>query len=165
MELVVTNLRLSLKQVGLTAYPAILASLPILFVLAWMSNDYSYGFPNPGAEVTVKIHSSDPHLEGQTIFRWPANRRVTIDWKGRDLVQVFFAKPVPVIHKHAWWNLLFGNPNGYLPHDSPVDRLDFDFPPKTILPLGPDWMRGWIFLYFTVMVVVSLAVKIVFRIH
>jgi len=165
MALVGRNLKLSFKHIGLTAYPALIASLPLLFVLAWLSNDYSYDYPPSGQEIGVTLESADPALQGRETVTWPANRSVTVSRAGQVITRVEFRRPVPVVHKREAWNVLFGNPNGYLPKDSRVSAIEFELPEQQLIAAGPDWMHGWMFLYFTTMVIASLAIKFVFKIH
>lgn len=165
LSLVGRNLKLSFKHIGLTAYPALLASLPLLFVLAWLSNDYGYAYPEAGQELGVLLKSDDPAVEGRDTVRWPANRTVTVSRADQVITQVAFHSPVPVVHKREGWNVLFGNPNGYLPDDSPVSAVEFELPERQLIGIGPDWMHGWMFLYFSTMVIASLAIKFAFKIH
>ncbi len=68
--------------------------------------------------------------------------------------------PTPVLHKRQWWNALIANPAGYLPEDAPVESLRLGLPSHEILPLGPDWMRGWLFTYFVLLIDASLGFKL-----
>jgi hypothetical protein len=72
---------------------------------------------------------------------------------------------VPMLHKHQWWNVLIGNPAGYLPDQLGVKRVDLDLPPKVYLPFGPTWLHGWEAVFFAGLFVTALAIKIGFRIH
>jgi hypothetical protein len=71
--------------------------------------------------------------------------------------------PVTVLHKTQWWNVLVANPLGYLPPDSPLDRVEIDLPRRELLPFGPWWLRTWEFVFFTTLVAVSLVIKMLFR--
>ena len=71
----------------------------------------------------------------------------------------------PVVHKHQWWNVLIGNPAGYLDDGQPVEAVFLELPRQAYLPFGPHWTRGWEFLFIGLLFSFSSAIKIVFRIH
>ena len=77
---------------------------------------------------------------------------------------IALAAPVPTIHKKQWWNRLIGNPLGYLPADSDIDAIEIALPERDYLGFGPSWLRPWYVLFFTILVVGSLAIKMAFRI-
>jgi len=72
--------------------------------------------------------------------------------------------PVTTLHKRQWWNSLFGNPAGYIPPDARVAQIEIDLPSQEVLGFGPGWMRSWEFLFLTVLLVASIAIKVIFRI-
>lgn len=155
-------LRLSLQQVGRVGWPAVVASLPLLFLLGWLSTAYAYGYPPPGKTPEIKTSPSRLHAE------WVANRNsgrvphvVVADGNQRIVADIGLAAPVPVVHKRQWWNLLIGNPVGYLPDDAAVDEIRISLPQKTYLPFGPAWMRGWELTFFCSLVLVSVFIKVV----
>ena len=52
-QLIKTTLTLSLKHLGLVFVPALVSSLPIICILAWASNQFSYHFPEPGELISL----------------------------------------------------------------------------------------------------------------
>jgi len=72
--------------------------------------------------------------------------------------------PVPTVHKYQWWNVLFGNPVGYLPDNAKIDRVEIDLPEQEFLSFGPSWLRSWEFLFLSVVLIVSIVIKVAFRI-
>lgn len=162
-------LGLALVQVGRVTGPSLLASLPLLALLAWLSTAYGHLYPAPG--VPPAIHAEPPHLH----VEWVDGRgkgqpdmppRLAVRDPGSSVVSdVPLHSPVTVIHKRQWWNLLIGNPLGYLPGDAPVERIQVELPRKTYLPVGPQWVRGWEFGFFLPLVVASLALKLGARIN
>lgn len=84
---------------------------------------------------------------------------------GEDILELPPEHPAPVVHKRQWWNALIGNPAGYLPPQGPAEAIYLDLPKKQMLAFGPDWMRGWEFLYFVLLVAGSLGLKHFWRIH
>jgi len=66
--------------------------------------------------------------------------------------------------RHAF-NALIGNPNGYLPANSSVTRIEFALPPRDILPFGPAWIRPWWFVFFLVVVLTSFWLRWRWKLH
>lgn len=158
-------LGLALKQVGLVIGPALLASLPALCLIVWLSNAYGHSFPPPGAGVEVRA------VPQQFQARWrggDGRQRPGIlvtDSAGRAVGEIPLSAPVPTLHKRQWWNVLIGNPAGYLSDESGPDRVEIDLPSPDYLSFGPAWMRGWETVFFSTLLVGSLLIKIVFRIE
>ncbi|MFW6202036.1 MAG: hypothetical protein ACOC8B_05630, partial [Gemmatimonadota bacterium] len=75
------------------------------------------------------------------------------------LTAIPLAAPVEVVHKRRWWNLLFGNPAGYLPDGQPVEAVTVDLPARDLVGIGPDWLRGWEPAFFVALLVVSISLK------
>ena len=158
-------LRAAFRQVGRVGWPALLASLPLVCLLAWLSTSYGYTYPEPGvvprittAPENIEAHWVDERVDaGDPQSRPP---RVLVADQGADaVVDVSLPNPVPVIHKRQWWNTLLGNPVGYLPSDATVELVRVELPRKEYLATGPQWMRGWEALFFGVLLAVSLGLK------
>lgn len=172
------SMRLSFRQMGMTLWPALIASLPILFVLVFLSNHYGHRFPAAGKSVLVQPEGAESPADWSwngTHAEWlGANAGWRVTWptdhatlSARDRKAVLaLPPPAPsgVVHKRQWWNWLLGNPAGYLADDAPVDALKLDLPGQTFLNFGPDWIRGWEAPYLLLLVVFSLAIKIRFKI-
>jgi hypothetical protein len=162
-------LALSLKQVGIVFIPAVVASLPILCLLVWMSTAYGYGYPPAGAQPEIRTYPR------KLPARWVAVRPADASGPKTPHIQLLNRReqvirniplpvPVPAVHKRQWWNVLFGNPVGYLPDEAQVDWIEIDLPSQQFLPIGPAWMRGWEFLFLTVLLISSIVIKVVFKI-
>lgn len=176
-EVALASVALSCRHVGAVLWPAVLASLPVLCLLAWLSNAYSHRMPDPGAELAVGVEPADaavvwdgiadPSPAGAAAIRWPADAAAVRlrDAEQRTLVELPLPAPIPVIHKRQWWNGLFGNPIGYLPADSGVDRVTFDLPPAVYIDVDPRWLGGWEMIFLSVLFIASVAIKLAFRIH
>lgn len=156
-------LGLAFKQVGIVAIPALIAMLPVLCLLAWMSTSYSYRWPTPGEQVESRTTPERFHAE------WLAGdgaaQVLITDESGARLANHAMTAPVPVLHKRQWWNLLLGNPAGYLSPQLPVDSVEFVLPQKEYLGFGPDWMRGWEFSFLVAVFIGALGLKLGFRIE
>jgi hypothetical protein len=161
-------LRSALGQVARVGGPAIVASVPLLFLLSWMGTTYGYHYPENGEPVRVQAEPerfqgkwmppSDLHAGN------PNPRLVVSDERDHVVVDAAMEAPVPVIHKHRWWNVLIGNPVGYLPDEVPVEVVKASLPRQQHLGFGPGWVRGWEFVFFAALLVMSMSLKMVLRI-
>jgi hypothetical protein len=160
-------IRLSLQQVGRVGWPAVVASVPLLFVLSWLSTNYGYTYPPPGAMTrvhTVPVTLKARWQEASATDESDAPRIVVTDDADRIVTVVGMKVPVPVVHKHQWWNVFIGNPVGYLPAQGIVERVVVSLPHKQFLRVGPRWARGWEVPFFLSLIVVSLVLKTALRI-
>ena len=186
MPLIRENFRLSGRQIMLALGPALLAGVPVLFVLVWISNAFGVTMPSAGTTIEVRAIAAgdvDPagwqwhatQAEATTSdeagrawrLEWPApgETATLISSRGKDVMEIPPPHPAPVVHKRQWWNALIGNPAGYLEPANPAEAVYLDLPKKQMLPFGPIWMRGWEFLYFLLLVIGSLGLKLIWRIH
>jgi hypothetical protein len=161
----------SMKQLAVVFGPAVLASLPLLFMLAWLHGAFGYVLPEreatvdlrtlpEGYEATVRQSEAAP-LSGREVAEAPF--LVVRDGSGRVVEERALNAPVTSLHKEQWWNLLIANPLGYLAEDSPLEWVEIDLPRQEVLPFGPWWLRTWEFVFFTTLVAASLAIKLLFR--
>lgn len=174
------NLALSFRQLGLTFGPAVLAGLPVIFVLAFLSNAFDARLPQPGERVVVGFEPEEGRRLPPLVFEggearslapdrfaivWPAEgERITVrDSTGDVLFVLPPAAPVRTLHPRQWWNALIGNPAGYLPAPTEIAAVTLELPQPRVLPAGPDWLAGWLVPALVVMVVVSLALKFAWR--
>lgn len=172
-------LGLSLKQVGLALGPAILASLPVVFLLVWLGGAYDYRLPAPKAMIDIQISppaaevqwqpaDAQPGLEpGEWQISWPNSEEpLSLHDSTGQLIATFpLSKPVPILHQYQWWNILFANPAGYIPDQANLESVEIAIPENQYLNFGPDWMRSSIALFLIVVIICSLAIKFIFRIH
>ena len=174
MPLIGRQFRLVFTQMRLTLGASLIAGLPILLMLPWLSNQYSHDIPTPGTLValcaepaqtigTLRANTELAPLEerlGCRTITWPTAARAIVL---RDAHQALLTLPlehaVPIIHQREWWSALIGNPLGYLPEQSGIHTLRLNLPDQTILGWGPPWMRGWEFSYFLGVLVVSLLLR------
>ena len=61
-----------------------------------------------------------------------------------------------MVEQRHGWNWLIGNPLGYLPDNSGVERVTLTLPQPEYLPFGPGWLRHWLAVFFPIMLIVSL---------
>ena len=157
-------LRLAFARIGLVLVPVLLATLPIISLMTWLDSHYAHTLPPPGQTASVKV---EPEVgEG----RWvngdvPPPRIEVVNGDGSILQSLPMSVAVPIVEKWVWWNALIGNPLGYLPDDSPIERIVIGLPASEYLSFGPDWLRGWLAPFLISLLVFSLFFKIAFRIH
>jgi hypothetical protein len=159
-------LRAALRQLGLVTAPAVLASLPVIAMLAWLSTAYGYALPEGGAP--VEVHTVPNGYQARlTPSDQPAaeHQIVVTDQEGRIVERIPMAVPVSTIHKRQWWNALIGNPAGYLPEEAVLERVELDLPERQYLSVGPSWLRAWYVVFFISLLVGSLAIKFAARIE
>jgi hypothetical protein len=177
------NLGLAGKQLGLTFLPAMIAGLPVLLILAWMANAFDARSPAPGETLTVTLTPAEGRAlppvtwqgEGRAVETAPGVWSVTWPTPGRTLrlenadgtrlLALPTTAPVRTVAQREWWNPLIGNPGGYLPSPGDVAAVHLNLPQPTVLPFGPDWLRGWLPTTLLVLVVLSLFLKIRWRLH
>lgn len=180
-SLITRTLSLSLKHLMLVFIPALLSSLPLIFLLVWASSHYGYELPKPGERVSATIYpesaaqrlvwaanAGSAELDGSTwIFSWPAEAGSLqlSDDDGNVLIEIPPAVAIPQIHQRTGWNNWLGNPLGYLPQRSPVESIILDLPEKHFLSVGPAWFRGWMAIFFMSAMFSAVISKWLFKIH
>jgi hypothetical protein len=176
--LIRASLALSSKHMGVTLWPALVASLPALFIMAWVSNSFGYHFPSPGTPTDIRVvpaqaeiawNTENADMIGDATWRidWPtpvAAIELT-DISAKIIAEFPLSAPVPVVHKWQWWNAIIGNPAGYLPDAIEIERIEIALPNTEYLNFGPAWLRSWEPSFLIVLVLCSLAVKFAFRIE
>ena len=173
------NLRSSLRQLGLTLLPALIASMPLLFVLPWLSNRFGLEPPLANAPVTVCVQpaaaagalrpatSLAPPVDGCWTIAWPAGNTgiAFVDARGAATYALPAAPRSDIVHKFTFYNWLIGNPDGYLPEAMPADAIHTALNARALIAIGPGWMRGWEFPFFLVLIGVSLVFKLRWGLH
>jgi hypothetical protein len=163
-------LRTALRQLGLVTSPALLGSLPVLAMLAWLSTTYGHAFPPDGADIPVRTTPEAGEARVQPVqaeadAAAEGHQIVVLDAAGNVVERFLLSAPVPTIHKRQWWNALIGNPIGYLPDSSRLEWIELGLPQREYLSVGPSWLRAWYVVFFGVLLAASLAIKIAARIE
>jgi hypothetical protein len=154
----------ALRQLGLVTGPAVLASLPVLALLVWLSTAYGYAFPSDG-DIPVRTLPEAGAVRAQPVQVPTGHQVVVLDDAGNVVERIALSAPVPTIHKRQWWNALVGNPIGYLPDSSPLEWIELGLPQREYLTVGPVWMRAWYVVFLGVLLAASLAIKFAARIE
>lgn len=157
-------LGLSLKRVAIVLPATLIGAYPVVVLLVWLGNSYGYALPEPGEAVVPEVSAplTALWLDGDDVE--PA-RIQALQPDGEIALEVSLIAASPVIHKRAWWNLLFANPAGYLPDDAPVDEIRTGLSRREMLAAGPRWLRGWEAFFLPGLILTALAYKHVRRIH
>ena len=178
LEITQQLLTLSLKQMGLVIGPTILASLPVLFLLLWLSTTYNYHLPTPGTLIEVKLfpsqvkpqwkpQASKELVAGQWQMKWPTPEQPLqlYDSTGQLITTFPWSQAIPILHQRQWWNFFIGNPVGYIPQLADLEKIELALPQNKYLTFGPEWMQSSEVFFLLVMLLCSVAIKLVFRIH
>jgi len=176
LPLVRHTLAVGIKQLGLALGPALLATVPVLFIVIWVAGEYGYVTPVDGSEVLVSVEPAGNPIQWSStkdirivengwLIKWPSpGQPLTILEGQQPLLVLPLEHDIPIIHKKRWWNLLMANPLGYLPEDAKTDVIHIGLPETVIIAAGPDWMRGWMFSFFSAFLLSSIGFKLWLRV-
>lgn len=174
------TLALGFRQLGLALGPALLATVPVFFIVIWVAGEYGYVTPAAGSEVFLSIEpaGSEVHWSSTTqvginaggwVINWPAQGQSLTMHEGMTgegqppLLVLPLERAIPIIHKKRWWNWLMANPLGYLPENGNTDVIQIDLPEAVIIDSGPAWIRGWMFSFFMAFLLSSIGLKLLLR--
>jgi hypothetical protein len=176
MPLIRKTLGTGFRQLGLAIGPALLATVPVLFLVVWVAGEFAYDAPAAGAEIEFTAEPARGDLAFAPsgwaletadgwVLPWPgAGEEVALEAGGDPVLTLPLRRQVPVIHQKRWWNLLMANPLGYLPDGSAADVVHIGLPEHQYLGFGPDWLRGWMFSFFLLFLLSSVAFKFLLKI-
>lgn len=156
------SMALALRHVGLVFPAAFVASLPVLALLVWLDGAYGYQFPEdrqaPMIAVEPQSYAAEWHPTG-------AGGQIELrDQGGAHVARLTLAEPVTRLEKRHWWNLILGNPAGYLPEQGPIESVSIALPERQYLPVGPDWLRSWVTVALSALLIASLLIMRIARI-
>lgn len=176
MPLIRKTFSLGFRQLGLSLGPALLATIPILFIVAWVATAFVYKAPEAASviEVTAEPVTGDLYwsdnseataTENGWQLHWPADQNsIELTDGGNALLELSDTELHGVIHKRKWWNWLIANPAGYLPEESATESVNIGLPTRQFLSFGPAWMRGSLFVFFSAFLLASIGFKFLLRI-
>lgn len=180
-KILLQNLRLTGRQLWLSFWPALLASIPLLFLLAFSSNQFGFEaaqaesrvyvtpieLPNSPAEYEwLGVNAQwDARKKAWTFYPLAPGQTATLMLGDRQQLRLPSAVPTGVMHSKRWWNFLLANPAGYLDASATIGRVEFNTPTQVIINWGPKWMRGWLFAFLLFLVLFSVAIKVAWKIH
>jgi hypothetical protein len=157
-------LRLAATRIALLLPSVLVAAIPLVCLTAWLDRQYGRDLPAPGQTVAVTV---DPRpFQGRWIAADGAPPSVeVVDERGSVLHSLSISAPVPIIRKRVLWNAVLGNPLGYLPDDSSVERIQLGLPKKQYLIVGPNWVRCWEAPFMAALLIGSVLLKLLFLIR
>lgn len=175
------NLRLTGRQLWLSFWPALVASIPVLFLLAFSSNQFGVEAAKAGSRVYVTpigLQGSpteyqwlgvnaqwDARKKAWTFYQPGPGQSASLMLGEQELLKLPTALPTRILHKKYGWNILLGNPAGYLDANATIERFEFNTPTQVIINWGPGWMRGWLFAFMLFLVLFSVAIKRIWKIE
>jgi hypothetical protein len=181
MPLIRHTLGLGIRQLGLALGPALIATVPVLFIVIWVAGEFGHVSPAAGSEVFLSAEpaSSDIHWssttevtssEGGWVINWPSQGQTLTMMAGamkgnQPLLILPMEHDIPIIHKKRWWNFLMANPLGYLPKDGETEVVHIGLPEVVIIESGPAWVRGWMFSFFASFLLSSFGFKFLLRLN
>ena len=153
------SMKAALRHVGLVFPAALVASVPVLALLVWLDAAYGYQLPQDRQAPAVSVEP------GTYSGQWQPNGSIEVrDQSGAEVARLTLAQPITQIGKRQWWNAIIGNPAGYLPEQGPIDSVTIALPERQYLPIGPDWLRSWLTVALTALVIASLLIMRIARI-
>ncbi len=156
------SMKLALRHVGLVFPAALVASLPVLALLVWLDGAYGYQFPANRQAPAIAV---EPERFSGAWQPNDAGGEIALrDESGAEVARLTLAQPITRIEKRHWWNVLIGNPAGYLPENGPIDGVTIGLPERQYLPVGPDWLRSWLTVALSALVIASLLIMRLARI-
>jgi len=176
LPLIRHTIALGFKQLGFALGPALLATVPILFIVFWIAGEYGHEMPASGNEVFLSVEPATREIhwspkaevkisEGGWTVNWPEKgQTLTMSDDRQALLVLPLENEIPILHKKRWWNILLANPLGYLPDDGTTDVINIDLPEFIVFESGPAWIRGWMFSFFMSLLLSSLGFKLLLRI-
>ena len=176
MPLIRHTLALGFRQLGLALGPALLSTVPVLFLIVWVAGAFDNEAPIAGSLVHFSAEPTNDNIHWSSITAikvvedgwqatWPDKGQTLTMSDGRQaLVTLPLDVNISVIHKKKWWNHLLANPIGYLPSNGKTDIIHIDLPEQVIIGFGPRWIRGWMFTFFLAFLLSSLGFKFLLRI-
>ena len=175
------NLKLTGRHLWLSLWPALFASIPLLFLLAFSSNQFGVESPTSGFRVYVTpkdfqgtpsdyewlgVNAQwDARKKAWTFYELDEGQTATLMFGSEKQLGLPTSVPTSVLHHKRWWNTLIGNPAGYLVANAQIGLVEFNTPSQVIINWGPGWMRGWLFAFMLFLIVFSVAIKMVWKIH
>jgi hypothetical protein len=153
------SMKAALRHVGLVFPAALIASLPVLALLVWLDGAYGYQLPQDRQAPAVSVEPA------RFSAQWQADSSIAVrDQNGAEVAHLTLAEPITRIEKRQWWHAIIGNPAGYLPEQGPIDSVTIALPERQYLPVGPDWLRSWLTVALTALVIASLLIMRIARI-
>jgi len=153
----------ALRHLVLVFPATLIASVPVVTLVIWLDTTYARILsPDGTPPIDVVPHG----FEGTWQATGDTPPRIKVRETGGNFVaDIPVQAPIPMIEKRRWWNLVIGNPAGYLPAQGPLERVTVHLPERTYLPFGPGWARSWLAVFGPIFFVTSLGFHRIARIQ
>jgi hypothetical protein len=172
------NLRRAFELLGLVLPPSLVAMLPALCMMLFVSILYSYQVPEAGQDLKVKTtpYSLKVRVQsgGVVVNTGKSGFVVIMDKKPR--IRIYESKRIIYswtpdmlmdgsVRKRPWWGGLLPEGAGYLPEDSVTEKISIGFRTLRVIGGVPRAIGGWEFSYFLALTISAVLVKVKFRIE
>lgn len=176
-SLTMKNLKYSFKLVVFSFIPAFLSTIPVIIIMLCVQTYHSYALPEGNGRILV---TTTPEVESikvepakivkttskNNIKIVPSKETITITIKDEPVFEGnVFDPPVSIIEKYQWWNILIGNPAGYISNSAPIEAITFHFKRKKLFNSPTNWVNGWELTFFLSVFVSTLLAKIILKIQ
>lgn len=174
---ILRNTKVSGLLVGRVLGPSLLSAIPVIVLAGWLALFFAYEPPSGEPVTAVPVPAQDgltieagstetPLQAGGTSIEADASTEVTI----RDGEQTYytgqpFDPAMGGVGKRAWWNTLLESEVGYLDDGAPVEAVEFDLQPEILIPGVPTWLGGWEALFFVMVFIAAIGLKIGLKIE
>jgi hypothetical protein len=177
LQLSLANLRQSLNLLRMVFAPTLLSSFPVLVIILWLSAYYSYQLPDARAiAVSLSPPTADVRVVPERWVQQSEDGTFTIDLKGAASIQFLddigsvytglpLQPPTAVLYPKRWWNVIVGNQAGYLRKGAQLETLRFHFDELQVIPGVPNWIGNWKFLFFPMLMLTALGLKIALKLE
>jgi hypothetical protein len=173
------NLSLSFKLLGKILLPAVISITPVIIIALWYDMNHSYYVPLDGEKVNVSTYPTlseldiepfeltSKDIEGNTFLHLTFNYIELSIYSNNILIYsgTPFKKPIPYITKKNWWNLLLGNPIGYIDDNANFEAIIFDYPEKILFSKLPKIINGWELLFFVGIFISTIPLRLIFKVQ
>lgn len=174
------NFKISFSLLGKVMGPVFLAAVPVLVTAFWLDTFHGYSLPKNSQPVALTLVpvSADFQIDPPELLSAQNNGAISLraPLKPSDPVSFYvndrlvykgsvFSFPTPALAKKKWWNFIFASEAGYLQPDSPLEEIHINFPGKPVHNSLPGWASGWEWTFFISILIVSLPIKFIFKIH
>lgn len=172
-QLLGRQMKLGGKRLWKSLAPALLSSLPVIFLAVFL--DGRYGLSEPEAGKPVAILAEQPELirvqGGQQLsagwlVNWPGPGEVLsiMDEAGSTLLEIGNDTRPGLAAAPGVMRFLFGAPAGALPADAKVDSLMIETTPRDIAFVNQVFPFQWTIPFFLALIMASLGLKFALRI-
>lgn len=155
------NIRIALTRFLYTFLPTCIAILPLLSLTSWLNAEYGYVSPESSAQIEATGMPGEVNVRVETV----AEGLVIFDATGTRIGDVELPPQGQGLGRKVWWNMVLGNPMGYLSDDASINSVEFNFERREFISFGPGWLRGWEAIFLLGMTVFSSVLKIAFKVE